>query len=136
MITERVKHLADLEGITIADLERRIGASQGTINKAINKKSDLSSKWLSQIMDCFPSYSAKWLLTGKLPIKEAQEEQKINLISTHSNFQGEVLIGASKVEGGQHTDTSYLLIALETLTAQIKEKDLQISNLISLLANK
>lgn len=68
MIIEQVKKIADLEGVTLAEMERKIGASQSTLNKAYSGKKDIQAKWLTVIIQIYPQYSAHWLLTGIPPI--------------------------------------------------------------------
>lgn len=63
-ILNRIKAIIDNENITIAALERTIGASKGVIYKAIAKGTDIQSKWLEAIVENYPQYSAQWLLTG------------------------------------------------------------------------
>lgn len=57
--------LAEHEGITIGALERIIGASKGVLSRAISNGTDIQSKWLQVIVEYFPQYSARWLLTGE-----------------------------------------------------------------------
>lgn len=64
-ILDRIKDIVEQEDITIAALERSIGASKGVIYKAISKGTDIQSKWLEAIVENFPRYSAQWLLTGE-----------------------------------------------------------------------
>ncbi len=64
-ILNRIKEIVDNEHITIAALERTIGASKGVIYKAISKGTDIQAKWLEAIVENFPQYSAHWLLTGE-----------------------------------------------------------------------
>ncbi len=64
-ILNRIKEIADNENITIAALERSIGASKGVIYKAISKGTDIQAKWIEAIVENYPQYSAQWLLTGK-----------------------------------------------------------------------
>jgi phage repressor protein C with HTH and peptisase S24 domain len=42
----------------------RIGASNGMIGRAISKGTDITSEWLSKIIDNYPDVRAEWLLTG------------------------------------------------------------------------
>ena len=64
-ILQRLKDLAENEGITIGKLERVIGASKGVLSRAINNDTDIQVKWLEIIADNYPQYSTKWLLTGQ-----------------------------------------------------------------------
>lgn len=64
-ILDRINEISDLEGISIGKIEQKIGASKGVLYKAIQKNTDIQSKWLVLIVDNFPQYSSRWLLTGK-----------------------------------------------------------------------
>lgn len=64
----RFEEIARREGISIGALERKIGASKGVISRAITNGTDIQSKWLVNIVENYPSYSADWLLTGDGPM--------------------------------------------------------------------
>lgn len=64
-ILSRISQLADSEKINITSLERKIGASKGVLSRAINKNTDIQSKWLGLIVENYPLYSAEWILTGR-----------------------------------------------------------------------
>lgn len=64
-ILTQIKKVADNEGIPIGTLEKKIGASKGVLSRAINNGTDIQSKWLRQIVENYPQYNPKWLLTGE-----------------------------------------------------------------------
>lgn len=64
-ILDRIQEIASKEGITIGALERKIGASKGVLSRAINNGTDIQSKWIQTLVENYPDYSARWLLTGK-----------------------------------------------------------------------
>lgn len=64
-ILSRIQEIASKEGITIGALERQIGASKGVLSRAINNGTDIQSKWLQIIVENYPLYSSRWLLTGQ-----------------------------------------------------------------------
>lgn len=64
-ILSRIQDISTNEGITIGALERKIGASKGVLSRAINNGTDIQSKWLQIIVDNYPRYSTRWLLTGE-----------------------------------------------------------------------
>lgn len=94
-ILSRINDLAEHEGISIAVIERTIGASRGVISKAIKNGTDIQSKWLTLICDNFPKYSAEWLLTGSGDMLRSTKPQtsvandsfssKDDINSQHSN---------------------------------------------------
>lgn len=84
-ILNRIKEITENEGITIAALERSIGASKGVIYKAISKGTDIQAKWLGAIVENYPQYSAQWLLSGKgkmltAPVSVEDEHKKHDAI--------------------------------------------------------
>ncbi len=64
-IISRIKQLAANEGVAIGSLERQIGASKGVLSRAISNGTDIQSKWLMAIVENYPNYSTRWLLTGQ-----------------------------------------------------------------------
>lgn len=62
---DRIKKIAENEGIKIYALEDKIGASRGVLSKAIAKNTDIQAKWLQKIASVFPMYSTRWLLLGE-----------------------------------------------------------------------
>lgn len=63
-ILDRIKAYISSKGISIRQLERNIGASNGVLSTAIKKGTDISSKWLSKIVELDSTLNARWLLTG------------------------------------------------------------------------
>ncbi|MEY8684879.1 S24 family peptidase [Bacteroides sp. AN502(2024)] len=64
-ILSRIQEIATEEGITIGALERQIGASKGVLSRAINNGTDIQSKWIQTIVENYPRYSPRWLMTGR-----------------------------------------------------------------------
>ena len=64
-ILSRIQEIASNEGITIGALERKIGASKGVLSRAISNGTDIQSKWVQTIVENYPQYSARWLMTGR-----------------------------------------------------------------------
>lgn len=64
-ISDRIALIIKEEGISIRAFEQHIGCSNGVISKCINKGTDISSLWVSKIIETFPKVDPKWLLTGK-----------------------------------------------------------------------
>lgn len=64
-ILSRIQEIASEEGITIGALERQIGASKGVLSRAINNGTDIQSKWVQTIVENYPHYSPRWLMTGR-----------------------------------------------------------------------
>ncbi|MBQ7254360.1 MAG: S24 family peptidase [Bacteroidales bacterium] len=64
-ILSRIEEISRKEGLTITAFERSIGASKGVLSRAINNGTDIQSKWIQTIVENYPHYSSRWLLTGK-----------------------------------------------------------------------
>lgn len=64
-ILSRIQEIAREEGITIGAIERTIGASKGVLSRAINNGTDVQSKWIGGVVENYPRYSTRWLLTGE-----------------------------------------------------------------------
>ncbi len=63
-LLDRIEQIAQKEGVKITVLERVIGASKGVLSRAINNKTDIQAKWIQSIVENYPLYSSRWLLTG------------------------------------------------------------------------
>lgn len=63
-ILSRIQEIAQKEGITIGSLERVIGASKGVLSRAISNGTDIQSRWIRILVENYPQYSTRWLLTG------------------------------------------------------------------------
>ncbi len=53
------------EKISVRSLEQRIGCSNGVLARCISKRTDISSTWVSKIINTFPKLNPTWLLTGE-----------------------------------------------------------------------
>ncbi|WDF62537.1 hypothetical protein [Flavobacterium sp. KACC 22763] len=65
VILENIKKIADNEGVTVAKLERIIGASKGVLYRAMANNSDIQTKWVIKIVEKYPKYSCEWLLKSE-----------------------------------------------------------------------
>lgn len=81
-ILNRIREIADNESITIAALERAIGASKGVIYKAISKGTDIQAKWIEAIVENYPQYSTEWLITGNGNMLKEQREKPAAVLDT------------------------------------------------------
>ncbi len=64
-VLNRISKLADNESISIGALEKLVGASKGVFSRAIANGTDVQSKWIQRVVENYPHYSARWLLTGE-----------------------------------------------------------------------
>lgn len=90
-ILSRIQEIASAEGITIGALERQIGASKGVLSRAINNGTDIQSKWVQTIVENYPQYSTRWLMTGNgkmLANEPIASTEKVIIKDEHLVAQG------------------------------------------------
>ena len=63
-ISDRLIIIVKNEGVSVRSLEGAIGCSNGVLSKSMMNGSDISGKWLSKIIEIYPHYNARWLMTG------------------------------------------------------------------------
>lgn len=63
-ILSQIALFAAEKGITIAELERKLGASKGVLSRATANGTDVQSKWMARMVAEFSDLSAEWLLRG------------------------------------------------------------------------
>lgn len=83
---ERIEEFIKSQGISVRAFEQAISASDGMIRRAINNKTNIQSKWLSNIAESFPQLSLNWLITG-------QGEMLLSLQKPSINTNGNSIIG-------------------------------------------
>ncbi len=100
-ILDRIKTIADMEGITISALERTIGASKGVLSRAIDKGTDIQAKWIVQIVENYPQYSPQWLLTGRGNIESSTPAVSINPAIGTPYFDVDFIGGFNEIYNNQ-----------------------------------
>jgi hypothetical protein len=132
-ILHRISKISDLENITISKIEQKIGASKGVLYKAIQKNTDIQSKWLVLIVENFPQYNSEWLLTGKGSILKNDTSNRLSQnITGDSNIQS-----GNDTNGGDNTiQVKKLEQELKECKNELKEKDKTISQLVNLMSSK
>jgi len=63
-LNDRLRELIQNEQISVRALEKKIGASDGVISKALRTGTDISAKWIVAISENYPQYSLDWLIGG------------------------------------------------------------------------
>ena len=61
---DRVRQIIEEKGVSIRSFEQVIGASNGTISKAISRGGDIGSELVAKIVRAYPDINTEWLLTG------------------------------------------------------------------------
>jgi hypothetical protein len=119
-ILHRISQISELEDISIGKIEQKIGASKGVLYKAIQKNSDIQSKWVVLIAENFPQYNPEWILTGK---GEMQKDSTKSRLSQN-------ITGNSNIQSGNNTSiTGDSSQQVKELQKQLKERDKEIERL-------
>ncbi|MDR0994662.1 MAG: hypothetical protein LBL81_00035 [Tannerella sp.] len=87
-LLDRIKLIANAEGIKITALELRIGASKGVLSRAISNGTDIQSKWIQLIVENYPNISPEWLLTGRGEMLKPKTGGENASASTGGNIGG------------------------------------------------
>lgn len=127
-ILSRIQEISQNEGITIGALERKIGASKGVLSRAINKGTDIQSKWLQFIVENYPTYSTRWLLTGEGSMLRT-DDMPTQQITSSSNVHAESVVHSDAI-------TLRLMDKLDEKDTILKEKESKIDHLQSELRQK
>ncbi|WP_294613190.1 S24 family peptidase [uncultured Bacteroides sp.] len=119
-ILSRIQEIALNEGITIAALERSIGASKGVLSRAIANGTDIQSKWLQNIVENYPSYSAEWLIAGRgfmlrYEVATTGVTSTISTLVQDDNFVSIPLVDISVAAGCCGYDNPDYLEAVDTI---------------------
>lgn len=78
MISERVGQYIDKKGISYYAFENSLGASRGSISKAVKEGKSIGSNVLETIMSIYTDINPNWLLTGQGDMFMSNDEFLIN----------------------------------------------------------
>lgn len=125
-ISDRIAQIIRCAGVSTRAFEQQLGCSNGVISKCINKGTDISSQWVSRIIDIYPNVNPSWLLTGEgdMLIEDTDSVKYNTGINGDNNKNNSV-----NDSGTLHR----LLTLLESKDKQIEEKDKQISTLLNIV---
>lgn len=107
-ISDRIAQIIKKEGISTRAFEQQIGCSNGVISKCINKGTDISSQWVSKIIETYTKIDPKWLLTGEGSMLQAAQQAELTVPKhrieiarqvPHGNSEGIPLIPLDAVAG-------------------------------------
>lgn len=76
-ISDRIAQIIKNEGISTRAFEQQLGCSNGVISKCINKGTDISSQWVSKIIETYKEIDPKWLLTGEGSMLQRTENKAV-----------------------------------------------------------
>jgi phage repressor protein C with HTH and peptisase S24 domain len=65
MVSERLGKYLDEKGISYYAFENSLGASRGSISKAVKDGKSIGSQMLEKILSVYPDVNPAWLLTGQ-----------------------------------------------------------------------
>lgn len=81
-IVERIGIYAEKNKISIRRIEQEIGASNGTLAKAISKGKDVLAEWVSVFVQKYPDVNPTWLLTGEGSMLRNSENPNLSTSSS------------------------------------------------------
>lgn len=79
---DRISQLIEHKELSVRAFELSIGASNGAFGRAIRNRTDISSEWLSIIVEKYPDINPNWLLTGRGEMIRNEESQATNVETT------------------------------------------------------
>jgi len=78
MVSERVGQYLEKKGISYYAFENSLGASRGSISKAVKEGKSIGSNVLETIMNTYPDINPNWLLTGQGEMFVGNEDFLVN----------------------------------------------------------
>lgn len=125
-IVDRIGMYAEKKNISIRRIEQEIGASNGTLSKALVKGKDILSEWIFLFSNKFTDVNPVWLLTGKGEMLLIESEES-----------GDAQNLASKEESRRSFESQEARIRhLEELIKMHQEKNKLLEDLVEQLKSK
>jgi hypothetical protein len=129
-ILERIKIIAEAEGITVTAMETKIGASKGVLSRALTRHTDIQSKWLQAIAEIYHRYSAEWILRGtgnmlkeKTTAGVEEEKKEVSIapeVDSSSNFL-EVITALARENGKLEEQVKHRTAEKEWISGKLDE---------------
>lgn len=90
---EIIRLIAEKEGVSVAQLERQLGASNGVLSKAIKSNRDIQSKWLIQLLESYLHSSLENFLNnqGQPSVQKVDEEKILHKRSGERILQSQMI---------------------------------------------
>ena len=88
IIINRIYQFIKYKEVSIRQFEKKINVSNGLISNAKRKKTDIQSKWVSEILYNFPEINADWLMTGKGEMLKHSIANVGNINNGNNNIRG------------------------------------------------
>ena len=132
-ILGKIQKIASSEGITIGALERIIGASKGVLSRAISNDTDIQCKWIIEIVDNYPRYSAEWLLRGEGPMLRT-DSPKADVPKVEASVQTKTGKTKASASAPGTADSAFFMDYIRTKDTMIEQKSQEIASLTGKVA--
>lgn len=105
MVSDRIGQYIDYKGVSYYAFENALGASRGSISKAVKEKKSIGSNVLENILSVYEDLNPIWLLTGQGAMIRDQgrglymDEQNKELTAHHVDQEGIPLIPVEAMAG-------------------------------------
>ena len=137
-ISDRIAIYVRTKGLSIRALEQSIGCSNGVISRCVTKKTDISSAWVSKIIETYNDINPDWLLTGQGEMLRTSPPTQIGtgnlMITGHDNVQ--VQGNSNNVATQPHPPTQTIDRALDEIAHQrqlLEKSQTQIDRLLAVI---
>lgn len=133
-IIERISFISEKENVKLTTMEKEIGASKGVLSRALNKNTDIQSKWITKIVENYPQYNSEWLLTGKGEILKSNEPLYPSHLVGKNESEDEKLLNIrpspyyTEPKGVPYYDVDFTAGFLEVLNDQHTQPDSYVSH--------
>lgn len=123
-ISDRLIIIVNREGISVRSLEQRIGCSNGVLSKCMSRGTDISSLWLSKIIDVLPHYRAEWIFTGRGEMLKGDGDNftEGSQISQHLQGTGDIPCDVCKIKDKLIESQEQQIKMLTRILNQLEEK--------------
>ena len=132
-ILGKIQKIASSEGITIGALERIIGASKGVLSRAISNDTDIQCKWIIEIINNYPRYSAEWLLRGEGPMLRT-DSPKADAPKVEASVQTKTGKTKASASAPGTADSAFFMDYIRTKDTMIEQKSQEIASLTGKVA--
>ncbi|MDN3595289.1 hypothetical protein [Zunongwangia endophytica] len=111
--------VAEAEGLKIGSLEKSIGASKGVLSRAINKGTDVQSKWLFALVEKYPQYDYQQMLKGEFSTHTKTETESEKNLPVP--YQGKNDISNLELRKDLHAISQGMIKNFETISEGVFE---------------
>lgn len=87
---KRIKEFIDKNGLTVKDVEKKIGMSNGSLGSQIKNNKSIGSDKIENFLSTYPDVSAEWLLRGEGYMIKSENIAKENVTDEVLNLYRKV----------------------------------------------